>query len=90
MNLKKIRWLYKSDYTTKQSIYVIKPKNWNYKTYQNKQQENTNFKRYNDNNDLSYKHNGYSTQNNNYKPYSTNYGRQDTFNQSTQPIQRTQ
>jgi hypothetical protein len=79
-----------SDLTTKQSINVIKQKIGNDQTDQNKHQENTNFNRYNNNNDLSYKHYGYSPQNNNYKPYLNNYGRQDTFNQSKQPIQRTQ
>lgn len=79
-----------SDYTTKQSINVIKQKSGNDQTDQNKQQENTNFNRYNDNNDLSYKHNGYSPQNNNYKPYFNNNGSQETFNQRKQPIQRTQ
>ncbi len=79
-----------SDYTTKQSINVIRQKNGNDQTDQNKHQENTNINRYNDNYDLSYKHNVYSPQNNHYKPYLNHYGRQDTFNQSKQPIQRTQ
>jgi hypothetical protein len=79
-----------SDFTTKQSIDVIKQKIGNDQTDQNKHQENTNINRYINNNDLSYKHYGYSPQNNNYKPYFNNFGRQDTFNQSKQPIQRTQ
>ncbi len=40
-----------SDYTTKQSINVIKQKSGYDQTDQNKQQEKTNLNRYNDNND---------------------------------------